>query len=58
MPTWKNCTTVSAYRDTSSKGKSGKRHDCWRVEKYANGHRIRLGRVHAASKEEAIAHFT
>lgn len=60
MPQFANITTICAYRDRSTKGptKPGARHDCWRVEKYANGHRIRLGRVQANSKEAAIAQFS
>jgi hypothetical protein len=58
MPTWKNCTTVTAYWDTSQKDAKGRRHNCWRVEQYTNGRRIRLGRITCATKEEAIAAFT
>ena len=64
MPRFANCTTLCAYLDTSTKGrrtnKAGEkaRHQCYRVEKYTNGHGIRLGRVQAASKAEAIAAFS
>lgn len=59
MPTF-DITCVTAYRDRSTKGpnKPGQRHDCWRVERYENGKRIRLGRCQAVSKEAAIAQFT
>ena len=61
MPQFRHITTVTAYRDRSSKGVYRGRqryHDCWRVEIYVNGQRIRRYRSHAATKAEAVAGFT
>ncbi|MDO7885326.1 hypothetical protein [Hymenobacter cheonanensis] len=61
MPNFRHITTVTAYRDRGSKGWSRGRqrfHDCWRVEIYVNGERIRRYRSHATTKAEAIAGFS
>lgn len=63
MPHFRNCTAVCAYRDRSSKGWANgegkqKYHDCWRVEIYINGQRVRRHRSYATTKAEAIAEFS